>query len=64
MADEWIMSIECQWEDNNGRSEYLEKNLFHGHFVYHRFHKDWSGLNLGLHGERLITGIQVVGILV
>ena len=51
MADEWNTSMECQWSDTNGWSKYLEENLFHGHFVYHRFHKDWSGINLGLHGE-------------
>jgi hypothetical protein len=52
--------MECEWNDINGRLKYLEKNVFHGHFVRHRFHKEWSGLNLGLHGERLITNHMAV----
>jgi hypothetical protein len=52
--------MEWEWNDTNGRLKYLEKNLFHGHFVCHRFHKDWSGLNLGLHGERLVTNLTAV----
>jgi len=49
------MSMECEWNDTTGRLKYLDKNPFHCHFVCHRFHEDRSGLNLGLHGESLVT---------
>jgi hypothetical protein len=33
---------------NKGKLKYIEKNLYHCHFLHHKFHMDWSGTEPGL----------------
>jgi hypothetical protein len=38
------MSMEHSWNDNEkGKLKYINKNLFHCHFVHHKSHTDWPG---------------------
>lgn len=42
MADKWNTSMEHWWNYTDlGKPEYLETNLSHCHFVYHKSHMQW-----------------------
>jgi hypothetical protein len=44
VVDEW-MSMEHWWNDTDrGILKYWEKNLSHTHFIHHKSHMDWTGI--------------------
>jgi hypothetical protein len=45
-------SVECELA---GETEVLGQNLPQGHFVYHKSHMTWPGLELGSRGEKPAT---------
>jgi hypothetical protein len=50
--------MEYWWNDTGkGKLNWLEKYLSQYQFVHHKFHLDWPALNLGVHGERLVTNL-------
>jgi hypothetical protein len=51
------------YNTDTGKPQYLEKNLFQFHALYHRSHMHWAGLELklGLCGEGLVTNRMSCG---
>ena len=46
------MSVECWWNDTDREAPmYLDRNLSQCHFVHHKPHRDWPGLNPVIRGE-------------
>ena len=55
-VNEW-MSVKHWWNDTErGKTTYSEKNLFQDHFVHHKFHSYWTGIEIGPPGWE--TGSQ------
>jgi hypothetical protein len=41
------IGVEHWWNDTErGKPKYTEKNLSQCHFIHHKFHVDWPGIEL------------------
>jgi hypothetical protein len=53
------MSTGHRWNDTDrGRKlKYWKENLYHGHYVHHKYHWEWPGIAPSLRGDRPMTDL-------